>query len=311
MTDGHQINLLDVSNPAAPVQMASNIPPGYVFDLAASTSHIFAAGGGSGLRILNNSTLATVGTFSTTPSPVVTVSVNGNQTYIGDGQSTFRILDVSSPAAPSLVQTSAGPSFGSAAAGAFVYLVGQNQGKGLDVSAPLTPVSGLNMSNLTFGLRVRAQGEVVMVAEDEAGLSLFNVGSGGDANHNGIPDAIDQQIVDANPSDALTTIWDVLPGDDFDGDGTSNLAEALAGTSPVDAGSFFAVSAAIPISGAGSGQFVIRWYSETGKTYTIHQSTNLVSGFTTLQSGMADTSPINSYTTTVSTASTYYMISVP
>ena len=311
MTDGHQINLLDVSDPAAPVQVASNIPPGYVFDLAASTSHIFAACGGAGLRILDNSTLNAVGTYSTTPAPVVTVSVISNQAYIGDGQTAFRTLDIGNPASPGWVQTSAGPSFGSAAAGSFVYLVGQNQGKGLDVSAPLTPVSRLNMSNLTFGLRVRAQGDVVMVAEDEAGLSLFSVASEGDANHNGIPDALDQQIVDANPNDALTTIWDVLPGDDFDGDGTSNLAESLAGTSPADAGSFFAVSAALPISGAGSGQFVVRWYSEPGKTYTIHQATNLVSGFTTLQGGIAADAPINSFTTTVATATTYYMISIP
>lgn len=311
MTDGHQINLVDVSNPAAPVQLASNIPPGYVFDLAASTSHIFAACGGAGLCILDNSTLGPVGTYSTAPAPVVTVSINANHAYVGDGQTTFRTLNVSNPASPSLVQTSAGPGFGSAVAGSFVYLVGRNQGAGLDVSAPLTPVSSLNMSNLTFGLRVRAQGDVVMVAEDEAGLSLFSVASGNDVNHNGIPDDIDQQIVDANPSDALTTIWDVLPGDDFDGDGTSNLAESLAGTSPVDDNSIFALSAPTPIPGAGSGQFVIRWYSEPGKTYTLHQSTNLVSGFTTMLSGIPADSPINSYTTTVATATTYYMISVP
>ena len=311
MTDGRQINLLDVSNPAAPVQLASNIPPGYVFDLAAGPAHIFAACGGAGLRILDNSALGAVGAYSTAPSPVVTVSVNGDQAYVGDGQSAFRTLDVGNPAAPVWVQTSAGPSFGSAVAGSFVYLAGRNQGAGLDVSAPLTPVSRLNMSNLTFGLRVRAQGDVVMVAEDEAGLSLFSVASEGDANHNGIPDALDQQIVDANPNDALTTIWDVLAGDDFDGDGTSNLAESLAGTSPVDENSFFALSAPTPIPGEGGGQFVVRWYSEPGKTYTIHQSTNLQAGFVPLQSGITASAPVNSYTSAVSTAITYYMISVP
>ena len=109
----------------------------------------------------------------------------------------------------------------------------------------------------------------------------------------------------------MRTIWDILPGDDFDGDGTSNLAEALAGTSPVDSGSFFAVSAVSVVPGAGSGEFVVRWYSEPGKTYTIHRSTNLVSGFTVLQSGIDDTAPINSHTTMVSTVAAYYLISVP
>ena len=310
MTDGHQINLLDVSNPAVPVQLASNVPPGYVFDLAADASLIFAACGGGGLRILENSSLGTVGTFSTTPAPVVAVSVNGTQAYVSDGQSTFRTLDVSNPAAPSLVQSSAGAGFGLASAGSFVYRVSQNQGEALDVAAPLTPVSSMNMSNLTFGLRVRAEGNLVLVAEDEAGLSLFSAASD-DVNHNGIPDAVDQQIVDARSDDALHTIWDVRPDDDFDGDGTSNLAESLAGTSPVDENSIFAISGAAPISGEGSGQFVIRWHSEPGKTYTIHQSTNLASGFIPLQSGIIDSWPVNSYTATVEHAISYYMISVP
>jgi hypothetical protein len=311
MTDGRQINLLDVSDPAVPVQLASNVPPGYVFDLAANTANVFAACGGAGLRILNKSTLGTVGTFLTAPDPIVTVAVNGPYAYVGNGRATFQTLDVANPAAPSLVQSSSGPGFGIASAGSFVYLVGgQNQGKGMDVSAPLTPVSSLNMSNLTLSLRVRASGNVVLVAEDEAGLALFDV-STGDVNHNGIPDVIDQQIVDADPNDAIATIWDVLPGDDFDGDGASNLAESIAGTSPADPVSFFAISAVNDASGGANGQIVVHWFSEPGKTYTVHQSTNLLTGFTTLQAGVAETSPMNSFTTTVATAETYFIISVP
>lgn len=311
LTDGRQINLLDVSNPAIPVQLASNVPPGYVFDLAANATHVFAACGGAGLRILDNATLGTVGTYATTPAPAISVALSGTQAFVGDGQATFRTLDIGNPAAPSLVQSSAGAGFGLATVGAnLIGVGGQNQGAVLDVAAPLTPVSVLNLSNLTFALRVRAQGDLVLVAEDEAGLSLFALSSG-DANLNGIPDTVDQQIVDADPEDAIHTIWDVLPGDDFDGDGTSNLAESLAGTSAVDENSFFAISAATSQAGGASGQFVVRWYSELGKTYTIHQSTNLAAGFSPLQAGIPDSAPINSYTAAVSTATTYYMISVP
>ncbi len=311
LTDGHQINLLDVSNPGAPVQIASNVPPGYVFDLAGSTSRFYAACGGAGLRLLNRATLDTLGTYSTDPSPVVSVSVAGDTAYIGDGADTFRILDVANAAAPALVQTAAGPSFGIASAGSFAALVGPgHQGAVLDVSEPLTPVPGASMDYLTLALRVRAQGNVVLVAEDEAGLSLFSVGSA-DVNHNGIPDAIDQQIVDADPGDGIATIWDVLPGDDFDGDGISNYAEVLAGTSPIDPASFFAISAVNTAPGGTNGQFVVRWYSESGKTYTIHRTTNLAAGFVPLQSGLAGSGTINSYTAAVSSAATYFMISVP
>lgn len=312
MTDGHQINLLDVSDPASPVQLASNVPPGYVFDLAADSNHIFAACGGAGLRILDNSTLGLVGSYSTSPDPVATLGLDGATAYVGDGNAVLRTLDVSNPAAPTWVQSSSsGSGFGIASAKSLVFGVdGRNRGTALDVSAPLTPVSSMSLSNLTFGLRVRSQGGVVLVAEDEAGLSIFNA-SPGDINLNGIADAVDQQIADANPADALRIVWDVLPGDDYDGDGASNLAEALAGTSPTNASSFFAISSLGSASVAATGQFVVRWYGETGKTYTIHKTTNLVSGFVPVQSGIAGFSPVNSYTDTVSTVATYYMISVP
>ena len=311
-TDGHRINLLDISDPAAPVMLASNVPPGYAFDLAADSSRFYAACGGAGLRILDHSTLGLVGSYATTPESAMSVALNGAYAYVGNGGTTLWTLSVTNPAAPNLVQTSRAGGFGVAAANAAVYGVdGQRAGTGLDVSAPLTPVSSLSLSNLTFALRVRAGGDAVLVAEDEAGLALFATAASDDANGNGIPDTIDQQIADANPNDGLTTIWDVQPGDDFDGDGVSNLAEALAGTSPTDAGSFFALSAINPVSGSTNRQFVVRWYSVNGKTYTLHKSTNLVSGFTTVQAGIAGNYPLNSYTDTVANATTYYMISVP
>ena len=311
-TDGHRINLLDVANPAAPVMLASNVSPGYVFDLAADSGRFYAACGGAGLRILDNSALGLVGSYATSPEPAMSVALNGAYAYVGNGGTTLWTLSVSNPAAPGLVQTSTAGGFGVAAANAVVYGVdGQRAVEGLDVSAPLTPVSNLSLSNLTFALRVRAGGDAVLVAEDEAGLALFATAASDDANGNGIPDAIDQQIADANPNDGLTSIWDVRPGDDFDGDGMSNRAETLAGTSPTDAGSFFALSAINPVSGTTNRQFVVRWYGVNGKTYTVHKSTNLVSGFTTVQAGISGNYPVNSYTDTVANMATYYMISVP
>ena len=55
-----------------------------------------------------------------------------------------------------------------------------------------------------------------------------------DGDGDGLPDAWEQQIVDADPSDGIATVADVLPGDDFDGDGLSNQQELANGTNPVD-----------------------------------------------------------------------------
>lgn len=310
-TDGRRINLYDVSDPAAPVALASNVPPGYVFDLAADSSRFYAACGGAGLRILDNSALGLVGAYATAPEPAVSVALADGHAYVGNGGATLWTLSVANPAAPVLIRTSTAGGFGVAAANANVYGAdGRRTATGLDVSAPLTPVSSLNLSNLTFALRIRAQGDAVLVAEDEAGLAIFDVASD-DANRNGIPDAIDQQIADADPDDDIVSIWDVNPDDDFDRDGMSNRAEYLAGTSPTDPNSIFAVSVIGPAAGTTNRQAVVRWHSVDGKTYTLHKSTNLVSGFTAVRSGIAGNYPVNGYTVEVAEATTFYMISVP
>ena len=52
-----------------------------------------------------------------------------------------------------------------------------------------------------------------------------------------MPDSWEQQIVDADPNDGIVSIADVLAGDDFDGDGLTNLEEYLKGTDPTDSDS--------------------------------------------------------------------------
>lgn len=55
-----------------------------------------------------------------------------------------------------------------------------------------------------------------------------------DEDEDDLPDDFEQQIISADLNDALVTIEDVLPSDDFDGDGLSNLAEYEQGSDPTD-----------------------------------------------------------------------------
>jgi hypothetical protein len=55
-----------------------------------------------------------------------------------------------------------------------------------------------------------------------------------DSDEDGLPDDWEQQIVEADLADNITTINDVLPGDDFDGDGENNLTEYINVTDPTD-----------------------------------------------------------------------------
>ncbi len=55
-----------------------------------------------------------------------------------------------------------------------------------------------------------------------------------DSDKDGLPDAWEQQIINADPNDSIKSIWDVLPGGDFDGDGFDNLTEFRQGSSLTD-----------------------------------------------------------------------------
>ena len=58
-----------------------------------------------------------------------------------------------------------------------------------------------------------------------------------DDDEDNLPDWWEQQIIDHDTNDEITGIDDVLPGDDFDGDGFLNINEYQKDTDPTDAGS--------------------------------------------------------------------------
>jgi len=57
----------------------------------------------------------------------------------------------------------------------------------------------------------------------------------GDEDGDGLPDAWELLIVDADPHDGITSIQQVYPGGDFDGDGRTNGQEYTARTDPTSA----------------------------------------------------------------------------
>ena len=236
------------------------------------------------------------------------VAADGNYVHIGVGTNGWRTVNVSNPAAPVLAQISAGRTFGLAAAGPLAYAIdGQHQVRVMNVTNLLTPVTTQAFAYLSQSLKVSADGGLVLAAEDEAGLAILN-GSPNDINLDGLPDDWEQQIVDADPNDAIRTIWDVRPQDDFDHDGLSNYAEYIAGTSPIDAGSVFLVSSVTPAGGPSG--FTVTWRSVVGKTYSVYKSTDLASGFTLLHAGIVASGAATSYTDTSAGQQAFYTVVV-
>ena len=81
---------------------------------------------------------------------------------------------------------------------------------------------------------------------DQADIDGDNIGDvcDDDNDNDGMADNWEQQIIDANPNDNITSIDDVNPNGDFDNDGWSNLIECNRGYDPTDPDSH--PSAAMP-----------------------------------------------------------------
>ncbi len=77
---------------------------------------------------------------------------------------------------------------------------------------------------------------------------------------------------------------------DTDGDGVLDVHEFIAGSNPRDASDYLGMR--MPVQW---GQ-VIQWRSSSNRLYTLDRSTNLLSGWQTLSSGLQATPPVNTYT---------------
>nr|WP_320012398.1 transglutaminase domain-containing protein [uncultured Desulfobulbus sp.] len=102
---------------------------------------------------------------------------------------------------------------------------------GTSQSFSITPDQGYSLAEVLVD--GSSQGAILSytfddVVSDHTIAATFFVDTDGD----NLPDSWEMQIVNADENDALTEPGNVLPGDDFDGDGVSNLNEYQAGTDP-------------------------------------------------------------------------------
>jgi hypothetical protein len=122
-------------------------------------------------------------------------------------------------------------------------------------------------------LRITPEGEAKGKSRVGQPFSLRNTEI--DTDNDKLLDAWEQTIVDANLQDGIRSVTDVFGGDDFDGDGTSNRNEYLAGTSPVDAGSCLR----LVCTPGNDGEAVVSWTSATGRMYRLLYCDGLENGW--------------------------------
>ena len=120
-------------------------------------------------------------------------------------------------------------------------------------------------------LPIQMQGELPTLGAI-AGSTRLDLTLGVDSDGDGIPDAWERDMIDFDPDDNLRTLADVRPGDDFDGDGMSNLLEYLAGTYAFDRLDGLNLNLKEIVNGVARFEFVVI----SGHTYRITSSVDTV-----------------------------------
>ncbi len=173
LTDGRVLQLVSVADPAAPVLLASvaNAPGSFVFDVAVRGDQAYAACGNAGLRIYGLDNNLNLDHTYQTPGPATSVTCVSNLLHVTCGPYGWQTLSVAvNPVSPALVSSTPGKAFQIAASGSQLFLSdGGRRAQAWKGAGAVT-----NYLNLTQALRVRAVSGLMLVAEDEAGLSLLN-----------------------------------------------------------------------------------------------------------------------------------------
>lgn len=169
---------------------------------------------------------------------------------------------------------------------------------------------------------VTGQAPAEAVVTGRLTCTIFSADPGGDFDLGGVIWFDDLAVIQSGSQAGVTafTQWQLqnfgsttgpntAPGEDYDHDGFNNWSEFIAGTQPTNGGSYLETQ----VQPRSSGQYLVSWPSVAGRYYTVHRSTNLVTGtLGAIASGIAATPTVNVYTDAVPSAvqSYYYRVSV-
>jgi hypothetical protein len=133
---------------------------------------------------------------------------------------------------------------------------------------------------LPFTIRVIIRGQSYVPIQMQT--STWNIGKPGartridltlgiDSDGDGIPDSWEQWLIDSDATGRLTSLADVRPGDDLDGDGLTNLQEYAIGTYALDRGDALKLELIRLVNGRAH----LRFTTVAGRTYTVRASEDL------------------------------------
>lgn len=161
--------VVDISDPAAPVEVGSYDTPGMADGVYVFGSHAYVAAGSSGLRVLDvsNPTAPVEAGSYATPDYAHRVYVSGSYAYVAAHTSGLRVVDVSNPASPYEVGfcDTPGWAFDVYVSDGYAYVADFDGGlRVIDVSNPASPFEVGSYATPGFASGVFVSGSYAYVA---------------------------------------------------------------------------------------------------------------------------------------------------
>jgi hypothetical protein len=247
------LQVIDISNPAAPVRVGGYDTSGIATDVAVAGQYAYVADYLAGLQVIDVSNPAApvpVGGYDTNGS-CVDVVISGSHAYLADYAAGLQVIGVTNPSTPSWVGglDTVGYARGLALLGHYALVADDSAGLAVvDIANPAAPlgVTELALSGVASGVTV--SGPYAYVAAYAAGLQVINVlnpaapswAGGLDTNGHAlsvaasgayayVADGVDGLIILRVDDLNHNGILDVLEVD-TDGDGVPDIYDQCSGT---------------------------------------------------------------------------------
>jgi hypothetical protein len=183
---GAGLEIIDVSNPASPQHMGVYDTPGSASHVAVSGNYAYIADWTSKqlliIDVADPANPSLTGSYLDGVSPfgssILDVTVVGNLAYIAASGSGLKILNVSNPAAPTLLgqYNSSGSSRGVIVQGNRAYVADDTAGLlVIDVTTSSSPALLGTYNSPGYAYNVAVTGNVALLADDAFGLEVINI----------------------------------------------------------------------------------------------------------------------------------------
>ncbi len=175
------LQIVDLTNPKAPVIVGSYDTPGVANDVFVSGNYAYVADDGSGLQIIdvsNPKTPSLAGNYDT-PGDAKAVFIFGNYAYVADGSYGLQIIDITNPQTPTLIKNYYNLLSGTNSVfveGNYAYVVDDSAGlKILNITDPKNPTVVGTFSDLKDPRDIFVSGNYAYVADNTVGLKIINI----------------------------------------------------------------------------------------------------------------------------------------